>query len=115
MGCQLGAAGEHPVNGMNPFFREVDRLEEDLKPFARNFEVRARRFLGAFLPALVTALLAAPSKLTLGLILSIGLSVAVTVAGEIDPSIPWGTLIQRLDVARWRDPVDAPAPKKPGP
>ena len=96
---------------MNPFYREVDRLEEDLRPYAHTALARGRRFAAAFMPALFTALLAAQSNLTLGLVLSTGLSVAVTVAGELDPSIPWSVIFKRLDTARWRDPVVTPQVK----
>jgi hypothetical protein len=91
----------------NPFWREVDRLEEDLAPYARTFSVRARRFAMAFAPAFILALIAVPN-LTLGLALTTALSVAVTVLGELDPSIPWGVIVQKLDKARWRDPVVTP-------
>lgn len=101
------------MNGKNPFWAEVDRLEEDLKPEVRTLAVRGRRFTAAYVPALFTALVAGSSNLTLGLFVGTALSVAVTVAGELDPSIPWGVLAEKLDIARWRDPVVTPPTKGP--
>jgi hypothetical protein len=95
---------------MNPFFREVDRMEEDLKPYARSFKVRGRRFMVAFVPAFILALIAVPN-LTLGLVLTTAFSVAVTVIGELDPGIPLSVLIQKFDKARWREPVATPPAK----
>lgn len=107
MGRELGTAGEHTVNGMNPFYREIDRLEEDAKPYARKAMVRARRFFAIFFPAFFTAVLTA-NNLTWGTLWSLVFSVAVAALAEIDPSIPWSTFVQLLDRARWLDPVDAP-------
>ena len=93
---------------MNTFFAEVDKLERALTPEARALQVRARRFLTAFIPALLTSLIAAGPSLTLHVVLSIVFSVAITVLGELDPSVPWSTIVQLLDRARYGEPATSP-------
>ncbi|HEV2347602.1 MAG TPA: hypothetical protein VGS97_26155 [Actinocrinis sp.] len=93
---------------MNPFVHELDRVEEDLQPYARTALARGRRFLAAYLPALFTALWTAHSSLTPGLIMSTDASVVVAILGELDPSIPWSTIVQMLDRRRHSEPVLPP-------
>lgn len=101
---------------MSPFTREIDQLEEDAKPYARKAMVRARRFAAAFMPAFLATLISSITSgtpLTVPLIWSIALSVTVTVLGEIDPSIPWSTLAQLLDRARYRSDEPLTVTKTP--
>lgn len=114
MAGELGTAGEHAVNGMNPFFREVDRLEEDLRPLARTLGARGRRFFALFLPAFLTALVTSRT-LTWGTVAALAFSTVMAVLVDLDPAIPWSTLAARFDVARWRDPVVTSTVKRPGP
>jgi len=87
---------------VNPLIREFDKIEEDLRPYAKTFRARAGRFAAIFFPALVTTLIAAHQNLTLGLLLSTGLSVAVAALAEIDPGVPWSAIVSILEHARYR-------------
>lgn len=85
----------------------LTRFESGLRSDAHALWPRVRRFLAAFVPAFIVAVLAAPGHLTLGTVLSIGGAVIVTVLGELNPSVPWMTIITRLDAARYGEPVSS--------
>jgi len=113
MGRELGTTGEHPVN---TFTTELDRIEEDARPYLRTFGVRARRFVTAFVPvflSIVITNITSGIPLTVPLLWGAALSVAVTVLGEIDPSIPWSTLVQLLDKARYRSDEPLTVARRP--
>lgn len=91
------------------FVDELDRLAQDLKPYARTLEQRARLFLSIFLPAFVTALVtASPAHWTLALVLSIALPLAVSALNEIDPMIPWSVFLRRIRAAKITAPLAPP-------
>ncbi|MGH3414893.1 MAG: hypothetical protein ACRDVE_18055 [Actinocrinis sp.] len=93
---------------MKEFTEGVDLVEKVLADCARHPHVRARRFLTAYVPTLITALIVAGPHLTSALIISAALSAAVTVLGELDPSIPWSMVAEYLDALHFHPPVTPP-------
>jgi hypothetical protein len=95
----------------------LGELEKDLKPEAKAFEVRARRFLAAYIPALIVAI-AASGHWTSGVLVGLAASVAITVLGESDPMVPWSRIAAAIENARWasgmRDYLPGPPPPKRG-
>lgn len=102
---------------MNAVERELDQIEQDLRPYAQHFLLKLRPFVYAFVPAFAVALWTAHSHLTLAIVLTIALSVAVAVLDRLDPGIPWSTIAGALSRARYRsnEPLTVTRPAPPSP
>lgn len=84
----------------DPILVDIEEVEKSLRPYARTIEARIRRFLGAFVPAFLVALVAGGHNLTWHVALAIAVSTALAVLAELDPSVPWSGIVKAIEDIR---------------